>query len=120
FYPTFTMAFEQSKYAGGGINSQWFDTLTWMRTNTPDQEFYDQYYYQVYEPNQEGEYPYPQETYGVMSWWDYGHWIETIAHRIPNANPFQQGIGKKDSSDLEQHLSSLHSTNPMPTTYPTS
>ncbi len=95
FYPTFTMAFEQSKYAGGGINKQWFDTLTWMRTNTPNQEFYDQYYYQIYEPHHEGEYPYPQETYGVMSWWDYGHWIETIAHRMPNANPFQQGIGKK-------------------------
>ena len=30
-----------------------------------------------------------------MSWWDYGHWIETIAHRMPIANPFQQGIGNK-------------------------
>jgi asparagine N-glycosylation enzyme membrane subunit Stt3 len=26
-----------------------------------------------------------------MSWWDYGHWITEIAHRIPNANPFQAG-----------------------------
>ncbi|MFP3910331.1 MAG: STT3 domain-containing protein, partial [Archaeoglobaceae archaeon] len=51
FYPTFTMAYEQSKYAGGGMNKQWFDTLTWMRTNTPNQEFYDQYYNEVYEPN---------------------------------------------------------------------
>ena len=25
-----------------------------------------------------------------MSWWDYGHWITAIAHRIPVANPFQQ------------------------------
>ena len=28
-----------------------------------------------------------------MSWWDYGHIITFIGHRIPNANPFQAGIG---------------------------
>jgi dolichyl-diphosphooligosaccharide--protein glycosyltransferase len=27
-----------------------------------------------------------------MSWWDYGHLITTIGKRIPNANPFQQGV----------------------------
>ena len=27
-----------------------------------------------------------------MSWWDYGHLITTIGRRIPNANPFQQGV----------------------------
>ncbi|MCK4961642.1 MAG: hypothetical protein KAS19_04105, partial [Anaerolineales bacterium] len=32
-----------------------------------------------------------ESAYGVMSWWDYGHWITRIAHRIPNANPFQSG-----------------------------
>ncbi len=26
-----------------------------------------------------------------MSWWDYGHWITRIAHRIPISNPFQSG-----------------------------
>jgi dolichyl-diphosphooligosaccharide--protein glycosyltransferase len=34
-----------------------------------------------------------------MSWWDYGHWIETIGRRIPNANPFQQGIGGPSQGD---------------------
>jgi len=29
-----------------------------------------------------------------MSWWDYGHMITYIAKRIPNANPFQQGVGE--------------------------
>jgi len=28
-----------------------------------------------------------------MSWWDYGHVITYWGHRIPNANPFQAGIG---------------------------
>jgi dolichyl-diphosphooligosaccharide--protein glycosyltransferase len=27
-----------------------------------------------------------------MSWWDYGHMITFIAHRIPNTNPFQSGV----------------------------
>jgi asparagine N-glycosylation enzyme membrane subunit Stt3 len=26
-----------------------------------------------------------------MSWWDYGHFIMQLAHRIPNANPTQTG-----------------------------
>jgi len=38
-------------------------------------------------------YIYPESAYSVMSWWDYGHWITRIAHRIPVANNFQQGIG---------------------------
>ena len=45
---------------------------------------------------------YPDTAYGVMSWWDYGHYIETIGHRMPNANPFQAGIGgRKDSINEE-------------------
>jgi len=98
FYPTFNQANFYSKYAAGGINKQWYDALTWMRENTPGKEMYDEFYYQLYKPPEKpGEpYPYyPEGTYGVMSWWDYGHWITAIAHRIPNANPFQQGIGNK-------------------------
>ncbi len=38
------------------------------------------------------------QAYGVMSWWDYGHYIETIGHRMPNANPFQAGIGGRRES----------------------
>jgi dolichyl-diphosphooligosaccharide--protein glycosyltransferase len=38
-----------------------------------------------------GDYDYPDGAYGVLSWWDYGHWITNRAERIPNANPFQQG-----------------------------
>ena len=43
-------------------------------------------------PANGAEYNYPSSAYGVMSWWDYGHDIEYIANRIPNANPFQAGI----------------------------
>ena len=29
--------------------------------------------------------------YGVLSWWDYGHWIIRIGHRVPLASPAHQG-----------------------------
>ncbi|WP_456478379.1 oligosaccharyl transferase, archaeosortase A system-associated [Geoglobus ahangari] len=97
-YPTFSQANEYSRYSAGGINKQWYDALTWMRDNTPGKEVYDEFYYQLYKPpdNFKEPYPYyPEGVYSVMSWWDYGHWITAIAHRIPVANPFQQGIGNK-------------------------
>lgn len=33
-----------------------------------------------------------------MSWWDYGHIITTVGKRIPNANPFQQGVAGSNAS----------------------
>ncbi len=96
FYPTFNSANIQSKYSAGGVNKQWYEALSWMRENTPGKEIYDEFYYQLYKPSDAKPYPYyPQGVYGVISWWDYGHWITAIAHRIPIANPFQQGIGNK-------------------------
>jgi len=83
-------ALEQAKHSGGP-NTPWYNSLEWMRHNTPETGIS---YYGPYERPPKGErYPYPDTAYGVMSWWDYGHWIETIGHRIPNANPFQSGIG---------------------------
>jgi dolichyl-diphosphooligosaccharide--protein glycosyltransferase len=60
-----------------------------MRENTPDPGVD---YYALY-PRERRDYIYPESAYSVMSWWDYGHWITRIAHRIPVANPFQEGIG---------------------------
>lgn len=37
-------------------------------------------------------YKYPKSAYGVMAFWDIGHRITYISHRIPNTNNFQQGI----------------------------
>lgn len=97
-YPAFSQANFYSKYSAGGINKQWYDALVWMRENTPGKEIYEEFYYELYKPpeNPGERYPYyPEGVYSVMSWWDYGHWITAIAHRIPVANPFQQGIGNK-------------------------
>ncbi len=95
-YPTYSLSEWESSYAGGPPK-QWYDALVWMRENTPNTDKYDSYYYSLYPtpPSNKDPYNYPFETYGVISWWDYGHWIETIAHRMPIANPFQHGIGNK-------------------------
>lgn len=70
---------------------EWHDALTWMKDKTPEP---DLPYYSIYEKPEAGQkYNYSENDYGVMSWWDYGHIITYWAHRIPNANPFQAGIG---------------------------
>ncbi len=82
-----------SEYQVGGPEKDWYESVLWLQDNTPDPGME---LYTIYERPPKGEnYPYPETAYGIMSWWDYGHWIETIGHRIPNANPFQQGIGNK-------------------------
>jgi dolichyl-phosphooligosaccharide-protein glycotransferase len=72
-------------------NQPWMEACNWLRSNTPDPGMN---YNAVYEAPKNGEkFQYPDTAYGVMSWWDYGHYIETIGHRMPNANPFQAGVG---------------------------
>lgn len=97
--PNYSLATQQAQYVGGPGN-EWLEALNWMRTNTPDPGLD---YYELYKAPASGEvYPYPDTAYGVMSWWDYGDWIEVIGRRIPNANPFQQGIGgRRDSIEEE-------------------
>jgi len=63
-----------------------------MENNTP-QTGVD--YLTIYDKN---TFTYPNSSYGVMSWWDYGHMITYIAKRIPNANPFQAGVVGPDGS----------------------
>jgi oligosaccharyl transferase (archaeosortase A-associated) len=103
------MTMYQASAGGPGMGSEWFNSLTWLRDNTPDPQgspvqsdfnYAGGSYDRVYDAN--GTWAdYPSSAYGVMSWWDYGHDIEYVAHRIPNANPFQAGIlenGGKDGS----------------------
>jgi dolichyl-diphosphooligosaccharide--protein glycosyltransferase len=68
------------------MNGDWKESLEWMANNTPDTGVN---YFTIYDRK---TFTYPNQSYGVMSWWDYGHMITYIAKRIPNANPFQQGV----------------------------
>ncbi|WP_342305964.1 oligosaccharyl transferase, archaeosortase A system-associated [Methanolobus sp. ZRKC5] len=100
-YPSYSLAMQQTQ-GTSGPNGYWIEATTWLRYNTPDPGLD---YYESYEIPADGEsYKYPDAAYGVMSWWDYGHWIEVIGHRIPNANPFQKGIGGRTNSIDEENL----------------
>lgn len=68
------------------MNPDWKESMEWMENNTPATGID---YNTVYSKN---NFSYPATSYGVMSWWDYGHLITTVGKRIPNANPFQQGV----------------------------
>jgi dolichyl-diphosphooligosaccharide--protein glycosyltransferase len=77
----------------GGVVG-WQDSLDWMEDNTPAEGQYanasaePMEYYGAFERTD--DFDYPPGAYGVMSWWDYGHWITVLGESIPNANPFQQ------------------------------
>ncbi|MEI7856036.1 MAG: oligosaccharyl transferase, archaeosortase A system-associated [Methanomicrobiales archaeon] len=74
------------------MNPDWRESLDWMGNNTPDTGVN---YYTIFDPK---TFKYPEGSYGVMSWWDYGHMITYISKRIPNANPFQQGVAGANGS----------------------
>lgn len=98
----FSMGVVEDTYVRGSYYSEtyitppspdWYDSMLWLKGDTPDPGMD---IYTIYERPPKGEkFQYPDTAYGVMSWWDYGHWIEGIGQRFPNANPFQQGIGNK-------------------------
>jgi len=75
-----------SASAYGGTTQDWIDACEWLEENTPDTGVD---YLTIYDGS---SFTYPSESYGVLSWWDYGHYITTIGKRIPNSNPFQAGV----------------------------
>ncbi|WEL17932.1 Dolichyl-phosphooligosaccharide-protein glycotransferase [Halorhabdus sp. SVX81] len=85
---------DTSDQNGPGAVANWQSSLDWMSENTPAQGNYggagnaeELDFYGTYERTDDFEYP--DGAYGVMSWWDYGHWITQEGERIPVANPFQ-------------------------------
>ncbi|WOF17087.1 oligosaccharyl transferase, archaeosortase A system-associated [Methanoplanus sp. FWC-SCC4] len=69
-----------------GMIPDWEESLVWLGENTPEPGID---YYEVYDRK---TYQNPSDSYGVMTWWDYGHWITFVAKRAPNSNPFQEGV----------------------------
>jgi dolichyl-diphosphooligosaccharide--protein glycosyltransferase len=68
------------------INDNWVETTTWLETHTPNPGID---YSGVY---QEDQFSYPSTAYGILSWWDFGHYITYIGKRIPVSNPFQDHL----------------------------
>ena len=84
-------ASENIGYSQNGVSrtmlaDDWRSALEWMNAHTPDPGVD---YYTIYEQD---TFAYPEGSYGVMSWWDYGHWITFIAQRVPVTNPFQDNV----------------------------
>jgi dolichyl-diphosphooligosaccharide--protein glycosyltransferase len=69
----------------------WYETLEWLRDNTPQPLEPDGYYRMYDRPAAGQDFDYPEQAWSIMTWWDYGHWITRVSHRIPVANPFQEG-----------------------------
>jgi dolichyl-diphosphooligosaccharide--protein glycosyltransferase len=84
--------------AGPGLIQNWDESLEWMSTETPEVGAYgtggegDLEYYGTYE--RQDDFEYSEGSYGVISWWDYGHWITTLGERPAYANPFQQNADR--------------------------
>lgn len=83
---------------GPDLSTDMYQSCVWMRENTPEP------FNNVGESNPDGYLcyipdPYSQSgvemkpTYGVLTWWDYGHWIIRIARRVPCSSPTQQYVG---------------------------
>src|SRR5208282_1469460 len=85
-YSSVTYNYQIASSGVNTMNPDWETALEWLGNNTPDTGVN---YYAIYDQK---TFQYPSTAYGIMSWWDYGHMITYIAHRIPNANPFQQGV----------------------------
>lgn len=85
-FSSVTYTYSMMSNPGYQLFSDWKESLEWMGNSTPDTGVD---YSMIYNPR---TFTYPNQSYGVMSWWDYGHMITYIAKRIPNANPFQQGV----------------------------
>ena len=90
---------------GAGINDakgsidpseEWLEACQWLSLHTPDPGMD---YNHIYDAPKSGEtFKYPDTAYGILSWWDYGDYIQIFGHRLPNANPFQEGIGGRRGS----------------------
>lgn len=73
----------------------WEESNAWLAESTPEQGQWggadeDLEYYGSYDIPEDRNFDYPEGTYGVISWWDYGHLITVQGERIPHSNPFQQ------------------------------
>ncbi len=88
----FTTSYATASQQVNRMNPDWKESLEWMQNGTPATGMDMKKIYA-----KQG-FAYPSEAYGVMSWWDYGHMITYIAERIPNANPFQQGVAGPDGA----------------------
>ncbi len=73
----------------------WYESLDWLRNNTPEPFGDAQYYYDYYSKIPAATSPASTASYGIVCWWDYGYWITRIGHRVPFSNPGSAQLGEQ-------------------------
>jgi len=63
------------------ISPDWYNTCKWLEQETPEPFSTEGAYYQTDLKE--------RPKYGVLAWWDYGHWIIRIGKRVPLSSPTQ-------------------------------
>ncbi|PWR73443.1 oligosaccharyl transferase, archaeosortase A system-associated [Methanospirillum stamsii] len=81
-------------FYGKSIKSNWMDTSLWLKNNTPDNGID---YYKIYDRE---SFSYPSNTYTIVNWWNFGHYILTIGNRIPLGSPLQENDARISASFL--------------------
>jgi len=104
FFPNIPQAKMLASTPNVIMNEGWYSSTLWLKDNSPEPFDDPDFYYELYPPRDEFEYP--ETAYGVMSWWDYGYFIMQISHRIPNANPTQAGATRAGKFFTAQNESS--------------
>jgi asparagine N-glycosylation enzyme membrane subunit Stt3 len=70
----------------GGVPPEWRQALVWLRQNSPEPMSDPDAWTRDYRRGA------PGGLWGVAVWWDFGYWVEEIAHRIPMSNGTQSGV----------------------------
>ena len=81
-----------------GPTPDWLSALGWLHANTPeplDPHAWSAYYPAISEDSG------PPLGWGVAVWWDFGYFVEQIAHRIPMSNGTQSGAEEMAKFYLE-------------------
>lgn len=91
--------------AGPASNEVWDRGMTWLREQTPEPfDDADAYYTSTS----------AEPSYGVLSWWDYGHFIIRMGHRVPVSSPTWQEAAAQafllaqTPEEAEAHLAGLN------------
>jgi dolichyl-diphosphooligosaccharide--protein glycosyltransferase len=74
-----------------GMPDHWAQALGWLRAQTPEPFWSDDYYLARYDRQA------LTASYTVMNWWDQGYWLVQGAHRVPVTDPTQDGAGNAAS-----------------------
>jgi oligosaccharyl transferase (archaeosortase A-associated) len=83
FYPSMRLGIAATRH-DDGVPDAWSRSLEWLRRETPEPFGDPDMYFRRYDGA-----ALPTPAYTVMSWWDYGYWIERIGRRVPVSNPTQ-------------------------------